>query len=179
MTELKDRLDRLARQATEGVELPPLDLMVRARRRHRTRVGLGVAGAAVLAAVGTVVGFVTTLSRHTTVVNMGTSPRGSGYSCGADVPGMVYIYEQPGSGGASQCGLAPNVVSITSSSTAALPHAAPAELNSIEVTTGWTQVGSLRTEIVRALGYDISAGGPRADQVVHTLTHSPLSVVLN
>lgn len=218
MTELSDRLDRLARQATEGVELLPPDLMLRARRRHRTRVGLGGAGAAALAAVGSVLGLVTTSSHHPTVVNVGTSPTTSspvnhlaplpdtaltppgwspvalgtvqvsvpsswfvedpGYSCGA-VPGMVFIDRQPGFGGASQCSLAPNVVSIAPSSTAAVPHAASGELNSIEVTSGWDQAGSIRTEIVRALGYDISASGPLADQVVRTLTHSPLSVVLN
>jgi hypothetical protein len=102
-----------------------------------------------------------------------------GLSCGGGVQGMVFVDQQPGVGGSSLCTLAPNVVSISPSSSAAVPHSMSGELNSIEVTSGWTQTGQVRTGIVRALGYDISASGSLAEQVVHTLTHSPLSVVLN
>jgi len=74
MTELKDRLDRLARQATEGVDLLSPELMVRARHRYRVRVGLGVAGGATLVVVGCIVGVLATSSQHATVVNVETSP---------------------------------------------------------------------------------------------------------
>lgn len=218
MTELRDRLDRLAGQATEGVELLSPELMVRARHRHRTGVGLGVAGAAVLATVGCVLGLAATSSHHTTVVNVGTSPttppganhlaplpdtaltppgwspvavgtvqvsvpstwsvEDPSYCGGGPIQGMVFVAPHPGFGTSPQCALAPNVISILPSPTAPVPHGTSQELNSIAVTSGWTQSGT-RTEIIRALGYDITASGPLAEQVLHTLTYSPLSVVLN
>ena len=54
MTDLGDRLDTLATEATRGVTLLPLDLAAHARRRHHRRVRAGIAAAvcAALAAAG-------------------------------------------------------------------------------------------------------------------------------
>lgn len=220
MTELKDRLDRLARQATEGVDLLSPELMVRARHRYRVRVGLGVAGGATLAAVGCIVGVFATSSQHTTVVNVGTSPttppaaaqhvaplpdtaltppgwspvavgtvqvsvpstwsvEDPSYCGGGSIQGMVFVAPHPDFGTSPQCSLAPNVISILPASSAPVPNGTSGELNSIAVTSGWSQSGSTKTEIIRALGYDLTASGPLGEQVIRTLTHSPLSVVLN
>ena len=218
MTELGDRLDWLARHATDGVDLLSPDLMVRARQRHRVRARLGLATAAFLAASGGVIGFIATSSSHNTVVHVGSavSPSESnhvapgpdvtltpsgwsplalgnvqisvpsswfvedpGIVCGGGAQGMVFIDEQPTVGGATDCALTPNVVSVAPSTSAGIPHAQTGVLNSIPVISGWSQTGSTKTVIVRALGYDVTASGPLADQVTRTLTYSPLSFVLN
>jgi hypothetical protein len=103
---------------------------------------------------------------------------------------MVFIDRQPSLTNINdpQCVLTTNVVTMLHASGGAVPHARAGRLNSIPVVSGWsaaempgTRGKSLasKKEIVRALGYDITATGPLADKVLHTLTHSPLSVVLN
>ena len=52
MTGLAERFDTLAREATSAVELLPLELAVRARRRRHIRTGIGAVVAAACAAAG-------------------------------------------------------------------------------------------------------------------------------
>ena len=221
MTYLGDRLDQLARQAS-NVEWLPAELMPTARRRQRTRLQIAGTAAVIVMAVGTLIGIKTTSSPHPTLVGVGSpSPRSgetdhlaalpdtrltpagwypiavgtvqisvpaswfvNSAACTAD--GVVFTDGEPIGGTGSPVCTPRNVVSIGPSTSADLPGGYRAVLNSIDVTISQaqttgpaTQLSGPESETVRALGYDITAQGPDFKLVLATLTHSPLSVVLD
>lgn len=102
------------------------------------------------------------------------------YTCGQHDAGRVFIDEparRPAAG--MGCGRAENIITIRSASTAAIPHARTRTINQVTVQFGWSRHGDHTTYVERGLGLDITATGPAAQRVLNTITHSPLSVVLN
>jgi hypothetical protein len=77
------------------------------------------------------------------------------------------------------CGEADNVVTIRPSRSTPIPHGHAAVVNGVPVEAGWVIRGRETTYLERGLGVDVGATGPLAGTVLRTLTHSPLSVVLN
>ena len=101
--------------------------------------------------------------------------------CGGETQGWVFINQTPTSPrGSAGCSLPSNVVELsTASSTRSPLNTHRVVINSIPATKGSIRLGSTSTEVIRALGIVVTASGPLAEQVLATLTHSPLSVVLN
>ncbi len=102
-----------------------------------------------------------------------------GFVCGGDVQGMVFVNLTPKLSPIAGC-IAPNVIEMGTASSRALTLATfhQTVINSIQVSEGTIGSGSSATRVVRALGIEIQAQGPLATQILATITHSPLSVVL-
>ena len=100
--------------------------------------------------------------------------------CGGGVQGMVFINQTPTPPpGGMGCSLPPNVIEMSTAPSTAPSNSHRFVINSIPTAEGSMRSGSTSIEVVRALGMDVEASGPLAEQVMATLTHSPLSVVLN
>lgn len=102
-----------------------------------------------------------------------------GSTCGAQLQGVVLV-----NGAApvlvpagTDCRLPPNVVEVRAATPAGLESPRSTVVNKIPVSKGTLQAGS--TRVLRALGMEVDASGPLANQVLATLTHSPLSAVLS
>jgi hypothetical protein len=92
---------------------------------------------------------------------------------------MVFIDQKPYAPPKEMGCTAPiNAVELSTATRAALPSPRRVLVNSIPVYESATGSGSKETEIVRALGIQLSVAGPLSARVVATLTHSPYSVVL-
>lgn len=101
-----------------------------------------------------------------------------GYACGGS-EGMVFISEAPHlPSGESSCVLTPDLVSLRPAGSSPVPGGHPGVVNGIRVERGQSRAGSTTTYLERGLGVDVAASGPLAQEVLGTLTHSPLSVVL-
>jgi hypothetical protein len=106
----------------------------------------------------------------------------SGTSCGGKVQGLVYEGVQFDGAALTRmgCTIPPNVVSILPLS-AGLSQSQPAgshsTLNGFPVERVTGAAGTM-TYLIPGFDVEVSASGPLADQVLHTLTRSPLSVVL-
>jgi hypothetical protein len=104
-----------------------------------------------------------------------------GYTCGGTAEGMVFINQSPmpppnGAG----CPLTANVIELSTATSASLPNSYRSVINSIPVHERDTQSQSDSSAVtVLALGTEVDARGSLAAQVIRTLTHSPLSVVLH
>ena len=101
-----------------------------------------------------------------------------GMECGQHDAGRVFIDESTRLD-PTLCGRADNVVTIRPAGFRAIPHHHPATVNDVTVELGWSAHSNHVTFLARALGLDITATGPLAQRVLGTITHSPLSVVLN
>ncbi|MGN6472098.1 MAG: hypothetical protein ACTHK4_00410 [Mycobacteriales bacterium] len=104
---------------------------------------------------------------------------GEGDVCGEHDPGRVYIGRAaedppPGMG----CGPAQNVVSLQAAGTAPIPGARAHTADGVRVLVATVKRNGVTTYRERALGVDMTATGPLAGQVMRTVTHSTLSVVL-
>jgi hypothetical protein len=102
-----------------------------------------------------------------------------GYTCGGGVTGMVFIAEAPHLPSSMGCSRPANIVTVMSAGRSPVPHARSSVVNGVHVQVGWTRSGSTVTYIERGLGLDVTASGPLARTVLQTITHSPLSVVLD
>ena len=94
---------------------------------------------------------------------------------------MVFINQSPSSppNGAG-CPLSHNVVELSTPMPGPLPESFRSSINSIPVFRRDVQSATDDYEVtVRALGIQVDARGPLDEEVVKTLTHSPLSVVLH
>jgi hypothetical protein len=97
--------------------------------------------------------------------------------CGG-IAGMVVVGKgTPKFPSGAQCHAPPSVVSITEAGKAPLLHARSAVVNGVHVLLGRAGPAS-STLVERGLGVDVAASGHLAAQVLGTITHSPLSVVL-
>ncbi len=102
------------------------------------------------------------------------------WTCGGEAQGWIFINQTPTSPpGSTGCPLPKNVVELSTDSVRMPGSTNRAVINSIPATEGSMRSGSTSTEVVRALGTVVTASGPFARQVLATLTHSPLSVVLD
>jgi hypothetical protein len=102
-----------------------------------------------------------------------------GTVCGQHDAGRVFIAEPVRLPTEMSCGPADNVVTIRPAATTAIPHGHAETINGVSVEHGWSVHADQTTYRERGLGLDISASGPLAQEVLGTITHSPLSVVLN
>lgn len=102
-----------------------------------------------------------------------------GSVCGQHDPGRVFIAESAQLPTEMSCGFADNVVTIRAAATTAIPHGHAETVNGVAVERGWSVHGNQTSYVERGLGLDISASGPLARDVLRTITHSPLSVVLD
>ncbi len=106
----------------------------------------------------------------------------SGTSCSDKVQGLVYEGVQFDRVALTRmsCTVPPNIVSILPLS-AGLAHSQPtgshSMLNGFPVERVTGAAGTL-TYLIPGFDVEVSASGPLAEQVLHTLTRSPLSVVL-
>lgn len=102
----------------------------------------------------------------------------SGTVCGAHDAGRVFVARSTQLPADMGCGRSDAVVTLRVAGTTALPHAKAEHVNGIAVDVGWKRHAGTTTWLERGLGLDVTATGTRARQVLRTLTHSPLSVVL-
>ena len=102
-----------------------------------------------------------------------------GITCGQHDPGRVFIAESARVPAEMGCGDADNVITIRAAAATAIPHAHTETINGVTVELGWSVHDDQTTYLERGLGLDIGASGPLAHDVLATITHSPLSVVLN
>lgn len=103
---------------------------------------------------------------------------GPGFTCGDGQQGMVFIDEAPVSPKGTSCKFPANVVELRAAPAEPLPGYHRTVINSVPAFERSTGSGAALTEMVRALGTEVIAKGPLAGEVIGTLTHSPLSVVL-
>jgi hypothetical protein len=102
-----------------------------------------------------------------------------GLTCG-NVQGTVFINETPepfprGMG----CPVPANVIEMSTARPIAHRDPYRTVINDMPATEETVRIGSTSDEVVRALDGYVDARGPLAMRVVATLTHSPLSVVLD
>jgi hypothetical protein len=99
--------------------------------------------------------------------------------CG-NTQGEVFVDQAPRTPPASEgCSLPPNLVEMATAGSEPLLNAHAAVVNGIRVLEGIKRSASSRTDVVRALGMQVDAQGPLAAEVEETITHSPLSVVID
>jgi hypothetical protein len=77
------------------------------------------------------------------------------------------------------CVTASVTMQFASESTKRIPHARSSVVNGISVVLGYSGSGETTIYMERALGVDVEAEGSVAQQVLGTITYSPLSVVLD
>jgi hypothetical protein len=99
--------------------------------------------------------------------------------CGRNARGGAVFAFEAAILGASECDFPPNVIAITNAPPGPVPHARSVVRNGIPTQSGYSDDGSARVRIVRALGMQIRISGPQTDKILRTMTHSPRSVVLN
>jgi hypothetical protein len=91
---------------------------------------------------------------------------------------MLFVGEMPHLESNMGCRSPTNTVSVKTAATSPVPHARAEVENGVHVEIGWRRVGTTVTHLERGLGMDVTASGPVARNVLRTITHSPLSVVL-
>lgn len=105
-----------------------------------------------------------------------------GYTCMVApevMAGVIFINQAPHFPADLECSTPTNVVEMSTASGSPLRDAHSAVINSIAVSEATTASGSTSAELIRALGVEVEVSGPLSSRIVGTLTHSPLSVVLD
>jgi hypothetical protein len=100
-------------------------------------------------------------------------------ACGGGVTGEVFIRRFHTLPAGPGCKRVVNTVTLKASSDQPLERSRRQVINGVAVTRGFTGSATNRSVVERALGMEVMARGPLAGRVLRTLTHSPLSVVLN
>ena len=106
-----------------------------------------------------------------------------GRACSSDALGVVFINQTPRYPPAGMqgpgCPPAPNIIEMSTAGAKVLSNSHRTVINSISASERTVRFGPTTGEVVRALGVTVEARGPFAGQVLTTLTHSPLSVLLD
>lgn len=102
-----------------------------------------------------------------------------GYTCGGTADGMVFINQTPTPPQNAGCPLTANVIELSTTRSVSLPDSNQKVINSIRVLERRQPGADSSAVTLLALGTEVYAQGPDAAQVIKTLTHSPLSVVLH